>query len=268
MNEQSRAHRRTYGSWARTVGKPHSLSRTSSTRSCAQFCKGESVTITGFGVSSSAAVRPALPQPRTSETVKVKPTSVPCISPRRSVQGGCLWHSKLSSDGPAVKRGAVNAAVMKAARRLWRKGRPGRRPLPRRGCGEEAAPAKKAARSEGRRQRRPLRSEGRRQRGRADQKVVAKRLRPKAAPARRLWRRLRPEGAVAKYRGDTPRFPKSSGPRRMSPTGAAQAVIDGGALEMGRWQPGDLATATGSTMLPLRFPIRLKQTITGAPPLA
>ncbi len=53
--------------------------------------KGDSVTITGFGVFEQRRRAAALARnPRTGETVKVKPTSVPAFG-RRTVQSGCLW---------------------------------------------------------------------------------------------------------------------------------------------------------------------------------
>jgi len=85
--------------------------------------KGESVTITGFGVFERRrrAARVAR-NPRTGETVKVRPTSVPAFRPGAQFKAIVSGAQKLPSDGPAVKRGAGagtgtvrKAAVKKAA---------------------------------------------------------------------------------------------------------------------------------------------------------
>ena len=78
--------------------------------------KGESVTITGFGVFERRrrAARVAR-NPRTGETVKVKPTSVPAFRPGAQFKAIVSGVQKLSAEGPAVRRGAVGGAVRKAA---------------------------------------------------------------------------------------------------------------------------------------------------------
>jgi DNA-binding protein HU-beta len=89
--------------------------------------KGDSVTITGFGVFEQRrrAARVAR-NPRTGETVKVKPTSVPAFRPGAQFKAVVSGAQRLSSDGPAVKRGATAAPARK-------------------GAVKKAAPAKKAA---------------------------------------------------------------------------------------------------------------------------
>ena len=99
--------------------------------------KGESVTITGFGVFERRrrAARVAR-NPRTGETVKVKPTSVPAFRPGAQFKAIVSGAQKLPSEGPAVKRGAADGAVRKstvAVKKAVRKA-PARK-----------APAKKAA---------------------------------------------------------------------------------------------------------------------------
>ncbi len=70
--------------------------------------KGESVTITGFGVFERRrrAARVAR-NPRTGETVKVRPTSVPAFRPGAQFKAIVSGAQKLPSEGPAVKRGSV-----------------------------------------------------------------------------------------------------------------------------------------------------------------
>jgi len=74
--------------------------------------KGESVTITGFGVfeKRKRAARVAR-NPRTGETVKVRPTSVPAFRPGAQFKAVVAGKQKLSATGPAVKRGSSGTAT-------------------------------------------------------------------------------------------------------------------------------------------------------------
>src|ERR1700741_334777 len=69
--------------------------------------KGDSVTITGFGVfeQSRRAARVAR-NTRTGETVKVKPTSVPAFRPGAQFKAVVSGAQRLPAEGPAVKRGS------------------------------------------------------------------------------------------------------------------------------------------------------------------
>src|ERR1700692_1342809 len=80
--------------------------------------KGESVTITGFGVFEQRrrAARVAR-NPRTGETVKVKPTSVPAFRPGAQFKAVVAGSQRLPSEGPAVKRGVGGGAAKKAAKK-------------------------------------------------------------------------------------------------------------------------------------------------------
>ncbi len=80
--------------------------------------KGDSVTITGFGVFEQRrrAARVAR-NPRTGETVKVKPTSVPAFRPGAQFKAVVAGAQRLPSEGPAVKRGVVAGAAKKAVAR-------------------------------------------------------------------------------------------------------------------------------------------------------
>src|ERR1700752_2407799 len=73
--------------------------------------KGDSVTITGFGVFEQRrrAARVAR-NPRTGETVKVKPTSVPAFRPGAQFKAVISGAQRLSAEGPAVKRGGTGTA--------------------------------------------------------------------------------------------------------------------------------------------------------------
>lgn len=69
--------------------------------------RGESVTITGFGVFEQRrrAARVAR-NPRTGETVKVKPTSVPAFRPGAQFKQIIAGGLRIPASGPAVKRGS------------------------------------------------------------------------------------------------------------------------------------------------------------------
>ena len=78
--------------------------------------KGDSVTITGFGVFEQRrrAARVAR-NPRTGETVKVKPTSVPAFRPGAQFKAVVAGAQRLPAEGPAVKRGVVGGTAAKKA---------------------------------------------------------------------------------------------------------------------------------------------------------
>jgi DNA-binding protein HU-beta len=99
--------------------------------------KGESVTITGFGVFEQRrrAARVAR-NPRTGETVKVKPTSVPAFRPGAQFKAVVSGAQKLPADGPAVKRGVTaGGTARKAAKKA----------VVRKAVAKKAAPAVKKA---------------------------------------------------------------------------------------------------------------------------
>ncbi|MCV7061919.1 HU family DNA-binding protein [Mycolicibacterium vaccae] len=92
--------------------------------------KGESVTITGFGVFEQRrrAARVAR-NPRTGETVKVKPTSVPAFRPGAQFKAVVSGAQKLPAEGPAVKRGVTaTSTARKAAKKAPAKKARRRRP--------------------------------------------------------------------------------------------------------------------------------------------
>ncbi|MDT5247941.1 MAG: DNA-binding protein HU-beta [Mycobacterium sp.] len=108
--------------------------------------KGDSVTITGFGVFEQRrrAARVAR-NPRTGETVKVKPTSVPAFRPGAQFKAVVSGAQRLPAEGPAVKRGATatparKAAVKKAVKKAAVKKAPARK-----APAAKKAPVKKAA---------------------------------------------------------------------------------------------------------------------------
>src|SRR5690349_1233105 len=78
--------------------------------------KGDSVTITGFGVFEQRrrAARVAR-NPRTGETVKVKPTSVPAFRPGAQFKAVVSGAQRLPAEGPAVKRGVTAGPAKRTA---------------------------------------------------------------------------------------------------------------------------------------------------------
>ncbi len=95
---------------------------------------GDHVTITGFGVfeKRSRAARVAR-NPRTGDTVRVAPTSVPAFRPGAQFKAVVAGEQKLTAGAPAVKRAAAGKAPAKkkttAAKTL---------------AAKDSAPAKKA----------------------------------------------------------------------------------------------------------------------------
>jgi len=127
--------------------------------------KGDSVTITGFGVFEQRrrAARVAR-NPRTGETVRVKPTSVPAFRPGAQFKAVVSGAQRLPSEGPAVKRGSgagggvrraaakkavKRAAVKKAVKRTAAKKAVARKATVKRAA--KKAPARKAPAKRGRR---------------------------------------------------------------------------------------------------------------------
>ncbi|MGV0813983.1 HU family DNA-binding protein [Mycolicibacterium boenickei] len=112
--------------------------------------KGDSVTITGFGVFEQRrrAARVAR-NPRTGETVKVKPTSVPAFRPGAQFKAVVSGAQRLPSDGPAVKRGVTAGPVKRgAAKKTVAKKAPAKKAAVKKAPAKKAAtkaPAKKAA---------------------------------------------------------------------------------------------------------------------------
>ncbi len=115
--------------------------------------KGDSVTITGFGVFEQRrrAARVAR-NPRTGETVKVKPTSVPAFRPGAQFKAVVSGAQRLPAEGPAVKRGVMaSAAAKKAAKKAPAKKAATKAPAKKAATKARAkkaatkAPAKKAA---------------------------------------------------------------------------------------------------------------------------
>jgi DNA-binding protein HU-beta len=111
--------------------------------------KGESVTITGFGVFEQRrrAARVAR-NPRTGETVKVRPTSVPAFRPGAQFKAVVSGAQRLPSEGPAVKRGVVaSGGAKKAAKKSPAKKAAVKKAVskaPARKAAVKKAPAKKA----------------------------------------------------------------------------------------------------------------------------
>ena len=101
--------------------------------------KGDSVTITGFGVFEQRrrAARVAR-NPRTGETVKVKPTSVPAFRPGAQFKAVVSGAQRLPAEGPAVKRGVVAGGAKKVAKKA-----PAKKAAVKKAASK--APAKKAA---------------------------------------------------------------------------------------------------------------------------
>lgn len=107
--------------------------------------KGDSVTITGFGVFEQRrrAARVAR-NPRTGETVKVRPTSVPAFRPGAQFKAVVSGAQRLPAEGPAVKRGVTAGTARKAVKKTAAKKAPAKKAAAKKSVATKA-PAKKAA---------------------------------------------------------------------------------------------------------------------------
>lgn len=106
--------------------------------------RGESVTITGFGVFEKRRRAPRVARnPRTGETVKVRATSVPAFRPGAQFKAVVAGKQKLSATGPAVKRGS-GATTTAAAKKTAAKKAPAKK-APAKKTAAKKAPAKTTA---------------------------------------------------------------------------------------------------------------------------
>jgi DNA-binding protein HU-beta len=146
--------------------------------------KGDSVTITGFGVFEQRrrAARVAR-NPRTGETVRVKPTSVPAFRPGAQFKAVVSGAQKLPAEGPAVKRGVTAGTARKAVRKAAAKKAVKRAAVKKAATKRAAtkAPAKKAAAKKT-----------------AAKKTAAKKAPAKKAPAKKAAAKKAPAKKAAK----------------------------------------------------------------------
>ncbi len=149
--------------------------------------KGDSVTITGFGVFEQRrrAARVAR-NPRTGETVKVKPTSVPAFRPGAQFKAVVSGAQRLPAEGPAVKRGVTAGTARKAVKKTAAKKAAKKAPAkkaPAKKAAVKKAPAKKAAAKKTARK--------------APAKKVVKRAAVKKAPAKKAAAKKAPAKKAA-----------------------------------------------------------------------
>jgi DNA-binding protein HU-beta len=158
--------------------------------------KGDSVTITGFGVFEQRrrAARVAR-NPRTGETVKVKPTSVPAFRPGAQFKAVVSGAQRLPAEGPAVKRGVVAAgAAKKVAKKAPAKKAAAKAPAKKAAAKAPAkkavtkAPAKKAV----------TKAPAKKAATKAPAKKAAKAVKKVAAPARKAATKAPAKKAVKK----------------------------------------------------------------------
>ena len=147
--------------------------------------RGDSVTISGFGVFEQRrrAARVAR-NPRTGETVKVKPTSVPAFRPGAQFKAVVSGAQRLPAEGPAVKRGVAAGTARKAVKKSAAK------------KAAKKAPAKKATK-------------------RAAKKTTAKKTAAKKAPKRAVTKAPTKKAAAKKTARTAParKAPAKSGRR-------------------------------------------------------
>ena len=153
--------------------------------------KGESVTITGFGVFERRrrAARVAR-NPRTGETVKVKPTSVPAFRPGAQFKAIVSGAQRVPSDGLAVKRGAGatgGGTAKKAAKKAPAKKAAAKKTAAK--APAKKAPAKKVAAKKVAVKKAPAK------------KVVAKKVAVKKAPAKKVAAKKAPAKKATARKG-------------------------------------------------------------------
>ncbi|MEV0946218.1 HU family DNA-binding protein [Rhodococcus sp. NPDC049939] len=151
--------------------------------------RGDSVTITGFGVFEQRrrAARVAR-NPRTGETVKVKPTSVPAFRPGAQFKAVIAGGQKLPATGPAVKRGAAAPATKAAAKKAAAK----------KAAAKKAA-AKKAAAKKTAAKKAPAKTTAKKTAAKkAPAKTTAKKTAAKKAPAKTTAKKTAAKKAPAK----------------------------------------------------------------------
>ncbi|MFW0792685.1 HU family DNA-binding protein [Gordonia sp. CPCC 205515] len=146
--------------------------------------KGESVTITGFGVFEKRRRAPRVARnPRTGETVKVKATSVPAFRPGAQFKAVVAGKQKLAASGPAVKRGSGatgGTAAKKAA--------PAKKTAAKKAPAKKAAPAKKTAAKKAPAKKAPAKKTAAKK-APAKKAAPAKKTAAKKAPAKKATRR-------------------------------------------------------------------------------
>ncbi len=159
--------------------------------------KGDSVTITGFGVFEQRrrAARVAR-NPRTGETVKVKPTSVPAFRPGAQFKAVVAGAQRLPSDGPAVKRGVVGGtAAKKTAAKKSPAKKAAAKKAPAKKAAAKKAPAKKAAAKKAPAKKAAVKKAPARKT--AAKKAPAKKTAAKKAPARKTAAKKAPAKKAA-----------------------------------------------------------------------
>jgi DNA-binding protein HU-beta len=168
--------------------------------------KGDSVTITGFGVFEQRrrAARVAR-NPRTGETVKVKPTSVPAFRPGAQFKAVVSGAQRLPAEGPAVKRGVTagtaRKAVKKTAAKKAAKKAPAKKAATKRAPAKKAAkkaPAKKAATKRAPAKKAAKKTPAKKAVKRTAAKKVAKKAPAKKAAAKKTARKAPARKAPAK----------------------------------------------------------------------
>ncbi|MGD9618639.1 MAG: HU family DNA-binding protein [Mycolicibacterium sp.] len=168
--------------------------------------RGESVTITGFGVFEQRrrAARVAR-NPRTGETVKVKPTSVPAFRPGAQFKAVVSGAQRLPADGPAVKRGVTaGGTARKAAKKA-----PAKKAVAKKAA--KKAPAKKAPAKKAPAKKAPAK------------KAPAKKAPAKKAPAKKAPAKKAPAKKAPAKKAPAKKAPAKKAPAKKAPAKKAPA---------------------------------------------
>ncbi|ULE33181.1 HU family DNA-binding protein [Mycobacterium sp. IDR2000157661] len=167
--------------------------------------KGDSVTITGFGVFEQRrrAARVAR-NPRTGETVRVKPTSVPAFRPGAQFKAVVSGAQRLPAEGPAVKRGATAGGTARKAAKKSPAKKSAAKKSPAKKAAAKKSPAKKSAAKKSAAKKAPAK------------KAAAKKTAAKKAPAKKAAAKKAPAKKAATKRTAAKKTAKKA-PARKSP---------------------------------------------------
>jgi DNA-binding protein HU-beta len=169
--------------------------------------KGDSVTITGFGVFEQRrrAARVAR-NPRTGETVRVKPTNVPAFRPGAQFKAVVSGAQKLPAEGPAVKRGVTAGTARKAAKKA-----PAKKAAAKKTAAKKA-PAKKAAAAK-----KTVAKKAPAKKAAAAKKTAAKKAPAKKAAAKKTAAKKAPAKKAATKRTPAKKTAAKKAPARKAP---------------------------------------------------
>ncbi|MGV0851134.1 HU family DNA-binding protein [Mycolicibacterium phlei] len=174
--------------------------------------KGDSVTITGFGVFEQRrrAARVAR-NPRTGETVRVKPTNVPAFRPGAQFKAVVSGAQKLPAEGPAVKRGVTAGTARKAAKKAPAKKAAAKKTAAKKAPAKKAAAAKKTVAKKAPAKKAAAAKKTAAKKAPAKKAAAAKKTAAKKAPAKKAATKRTPAKKTAAKKAPARKAPAKRG---------------------------------------------------------